>query len=99
MKVMERRTQTLEKDKWDAYWAVEERYAALEKRLGGFPPKRHYRPMININTTVIWERDWESLAAMEAAYTKMGTDTETREINALPTGKISESIELFFAVP
>jgi len=98
MKVMERRTQTLEKDGWDVYWSVEKKYEAFEGRLGGFPAKRHYRPLANLGTTVVWERDWESFAAMEAAYEKMGTDPESQELSKLPTAKTSEHIELYIIV-
>ena len=99
MKVMERRTQTLEKGKWDVYWAKEEKWRALENRIGGFPAKRHTRPLSNFGTTVIWERDWESFAAMEAAYEKSSADPETQELQKIPSGTTGECAELFFIVP
>ena len=98
MKVMERRTQTLEKGKWDVYWAKEKKYKAIEKQLGGFPAKRHTRPIADLATTVVWERDWESFAVMEAAYEKSSADPEIQELSKTPSGIASESIELCLIV-
>jgi len=98
MKVMERRTQTLEKGAWDVFWAKEQKWTALENRLGGFPPKRHTRPLARFDTIIVWERDWESLAAMEAAYEREGADPETQEVNKLPSGVAGAHFELFMIV-
>jgi hypothetical protein len=94
MKVMERRIQTLEKGKWDVYWAKEQKWEALENRLGGFPAKRHTRPISNH----VWERDWESFAAMEVAYGKEGADPETQGLSKVPSAIADECIELYFIV-
>ena len=53
--------------KWDAF----------EESLGGFPPKRRYWTLIGVEDqgVFIWEREWESLAAMEATYEKYGADS------------------------
>ena len=96
MKVMERWTITLEKGGWDIFWAREGKYEAAERRLGGFPAKRHTRPLATFDTTVVWERDWESLAAMEAAYEK--EDPDTQELNKLPSGIANVHTELYFIV-
>jgi len=95
MKFMERRIQTLERDKWDVYWSREKRWMALEQRLGGFPPKRHYRPLSDLGKTVVWERDWESYAAMEAAYEKLFADPEAQELFEIPSAIVDECIELY----
>lgn len=98
MKVMERCTQTVEKDGWDVYWSKEKKWETLETRLGGFPTKRHYRPISNRQTTIVWERDWESFAAMETAYEKQGADPEAQELAKVPSMITSNYFELFIIV-
>jgi hypothetical protein len=72
MKIMERHIQTIQVGQGEAYRDSEKRWAALEGEIGGFPPKRHYSSIWGEPLgTVVWQRDWESLAAMEAAYDKM----------------------------
>ncbi len=95
MKFMERRVQTLESGKWDVYWSREKRWIALEQRLGVFPPKRHYRPYSDLSKTVVWERDWEGFAAMEAAYEKEWADPEAQELFGIPSAIVDECIELY----
>jgi hypothetical protein len=96
MRVLERHTQTLEKGGWETYVAKEKKWEAREKRQGGFPTKRHFRPMSNWNgTVVVWEREWESFAAMEAAYEGSGGDPESKALMDVPSAIIDDSVELF----
>jgi len=96
MRVLERHTQTLEKGGWEIYVAKEKRWEEVEARLGGFPTKRHYWPFSKWNSTVaVWEREWESFAAMEAAYEKFGGDPESEALGDVPSATIDGSVELF----
>ena len=96
MRVLERHTQTFEKGGWATYVAKEKMHEAVEKRLGGFSTKRHFRPISNWNNTVVvWEREWDSFAAMEAAYEKSGGDPETMALQDVPSAIVDDSVELF----
>jgi hypothetical protein len=71
MKCMERLIQKVRPDSWPAMLALDGRFDAIEKRLG-FPSPRRYRCFIgasDIDTRVV-EREWESMAAMEATLEK-----------------------------
>ena len=93
MRIIERRTQKVEKGGWDAYWAVEKQFDALEARMGGFPAKRYYHPMEKYTTTIVWEREWESFTTMEATYEKEWADPE---IGKIVTVHLGESLEFCF---
>jgi len=93
MRIIERRTQEVERGGWDAYWEVEKQFDAIEARAGGFPAKRYYHTMEKYTTTIVWEREWESFATMEATYAKEGADPETQKI---VTVHIAESAEFCF---
>ena len=76
MAYLERHVQTGVKEKEYREW--EKKWEAVEKRLGGFQPKRHYQPLFGAESsgTMVWERDWDNLAAFEAAYTKFDDDPQ-----------------------
>ena len=96
MRVLERRIQLLERGERDTYMAKEKQWQELEERLGGFPSKRHCVPLSNASgTTVIWEREWESLAAMEDAYTRMGSDPESKKLYS-PSMILDDQMEMYF---
>ena len=95
MPILERRVQTIERGQWETYMAKEKMWAEIEERLGGFPTKRHYRPLSDLGTTVVWEREWESMATMEAAYGKAGADPGPRSIADVPSAIVAEKIELY----
>ncbi|MBP6469258.1 MAG: hypothetical protein KBE23_11595 [Chloroflexi bacterium] len=81
MKIVERMIQTIYPGKNAALEAIDKRYDAVESMLG-FPPKQRFWAISgshNLNTLVI-EREWESMAAMEAAYEKSFVN---KEIEAL----------------
>jgi hypothetical protein len=79
MAILERRVQFKVKSE-SKYQEWEKVWEDVEARLGGFPPKRHYYLMAGseVAGTTVWEREWESLAVMEAAYDGMFTDSEAQ---------------------
>lgn len=82
-KVLERLTQQVFATKWPELEELDKKYDAIESRLG-YPPKRRYRLFAgggNTNTLVI-EREWESLADLEAAYEKAFIDPEWQAVDA-----------------
>ncbi len=79
---------------------LEAAWKALEDKLGGFPPKRHYEPISGslCNNTLVWEREWESFYAMEAAYIRLFRaeglpELRARRIELFTEG---EGIEYYF---
>jgi hypothetical protein len=96
MAILERHVQNVTDEK--AYDEWELKWEELEKRLGGFPAKRHYSMLAGAESvsTIVWEREWESFTAMEATYTKMmGSEFETlsEQGQAFVT---SERMEFYF---
>jgi hypothetical protein len=80
---VERLTQLVRSDKWAELEALDAKFNAVESRLG-FPPKRRCRCYIgghNSDTLVI-ERQWESLAVMEAAYDRAFADPAFQALGA-----------------
>ena len=95
-KVLERMSQKIYPTKWPELEELDKKYDAIENK-HGYPPKRRYRLFVggdNTDTLVI-EREWESFAAMEAAYEKAFIDPEWQAINAEAAEIIAENqIEL-----
>lgn len=71
MKVVERLIQTIYPGKNAELDDIDKRYDAIESKLG-FPPKKRLWCISGPYTfnTLIIEREWESMAAMEATYEK-----------------------------
>jgi hypothetical protein len=72
MIAIERMIQKIYPGKWDELEEIDKRYDAIERKMG-FPAKKRYQCIIgpfDQNTLVI-ERQWESLAEMEATYEKV----------------------------
>jgi hypothetical protein len=88
---LERQIQKIRPGKWAELEELDPKFNNVESRLG-FPPKRRYRCYIggHTNNTLIIEREWESLAAMETAYMKVFMDPEWQALNA-PFDSIAES--------
>ena len=95
-KVLERMSQKIYPTKWLELEELDKKYDAIESK-HGYPPKRRYRLFVggdNTNTIVI-EREWESVAAMEAAYEKAFMDPELQALHAEAAEIIAENqIEL-----
>ena len=71
MLILERIIHQIHPGKWAEVPAMEKEFEQIEKPLG-FPDKKRYQMLVGgegANTLVI-ERDWPSMAAMEAAYDK-----------------------------
>jgi hypothetical protein len=101
MAFMERLIQQIRPDKWTELEALDKKFNQIEGRFG-FPAKRRYRSVFGSEhgSTLIIERQWESLAAMEAAFDKALADPEWLALNA-EGGAIIESNrqELYMALP
>ena len=101
MKIKERLTQKIYPDKWEALEALDQKYNQIESA-AGFPPKTRYQLMLSsksINTLVV-EREWESLAAMEAAYEKMFANPEWHALNAEGSAVIKDGYsEILMPLP
>ena len=72
MITIERMIQKIYPGKWAELEEIDKRYDEIERRMG-FPAKKRYQCIfgaLDTNTLVI-EREWESLAAMEATYEKV----------------------------
>ena len=98
MRIIERRVMKLH-GTFEAFQEQEKRFEALEKRLGGLLPKKHYRLFSGSEDsgTIVWEREWESFAAMETAYERMGGTEELKvESQAAMAGVVTtERIEIY----
>jgi hypothetical protein len=75
MIVIEHLIQHIRPGKWAGLEALDKKYNALESAMG-FPPKRRLQCLAgNYDTdTIIIERQWESMAKMEAAWEKAMAD-------------------------
>lgn len=82
MITIERMIQKVFPGKWAELEEIDKRYNAVEKRLGFPPTKKRYQCMIggHSSDTLIIERQWESLAVMEAAYEKAFADPELQAL-------------------
>jgi hypothetical protein len=98
--IMERRISKVKTGKWNEVLAEEKKWDAVESRLGGFPPKRRYQPLAGAESfyTFVWERDWESFAAAEAAYNRLGDDPEAKNLGEHNATLVEEGRMEFFSV-
>lgn len=73
MAFLERMIQRVYDGKWEAVLAQEKEWDALEAQVGGFPKKRRYRGYASPHGAdfIVFEREWPSLAAYEATYTRL----------------------------
>ena len=91
-KVVERMTQQIYATKWPALEEIDKKYDAIEGK-HGYPPKRRYRLFAGggSTNTLVGEREWESMAAMEAAYEKAFADPAWHAINAEATDIMADN--------
>jgi len=97
MVIVERLIQQIRPGKWAELEALDQKFNVIESRLG-FPPKKRYRCYVGGHNTdtLIVERQWPSLAAMEAAYEKAFADPEEQALSAEGMGIIkSTQYELY----
>jgi len=102
MVVIERLTQQIYPGKWKALSEIDKKYDVVEKRLGFPQNKRRMQCLIggcDFNTLVI-ERQWESMAFMEATYEKAFADPEMQALQqeTIPIVK-SNLVEVFVLLP
>lgn len=98
MAILERHVQFKVKNE-GTYREWEKSWEELEGRLGGFPAKRHYWLMSGAEAqgTLVWEREWENLATMEAAYDNMFHDAEAERLASTgPEILENERVEVYF---
>src|SRR4030042_4788183 len=101
MVTIERMIQQVRPDKWAELEEIDKRYNAVENRLG-FPPKKRYQCMMGSHdmNTLIVERQWDSLAAMEATYEKAFAAPEHQALQKEITSIIkSVQMELYMPLP
>lgn len=83
MILIERMIQELVPGKFAELVELDRRYDAIEIGMG-FPAKKRFWCISGTHdlSTSILEREWESMAAMEAAYEKSFANPEIRALNA-----------------
>jgi len=84
------------------YMELERKRTAITTRLGQ-PPEKVYRLLSgegDIFHTLVYEIEWDSLAAVEAHFEKMYTDPETQVLQAQYDALIeSHGLELYMLMP
>ena len=101
MIIIERQVQQIYPDKWAELESIDKKYSAVEARLG-FPPKKRYQVLtgsLDMNTLIV-ERQWPSLAVMEATYEKSMMDPEEQALRMESNSIIkSNHWELYMPLP
>ena len=99
MVIIERQIQQVRSGKWTELEDLDKQFTAVESRLG-FPPKRRCRSLVGGHTTdtLIIERQWESFAAVEAAYETAIANTEHQALSQ-SLEPIIESKQIEFYLP
>ena len=101
MIAIERMTQKIYPGKWMELEEIDKRYNEVESRMG-FPVKKRYQCVIGAedSNTLIIERQWDSLAALESTYEKALADPEFQalgqEVNSIVQ---SSKIEVYTLLP
>ena len=81
MIILERLVQKVRPDKWVALEKIEKKYNAIESCLVSLPKKRYQCLVGGHDTnTIIIERQWESMAVMEATYEKIMADPQYQKL-------------------
>lgn len=101
MAILERIIQRVVDDKWAEIVEHEKQWDALEAKIGGFPKKRCYRAFAGPYgiDTIIFEREWESLVAYEAAAGKYESAPEYAALQVASNKlKVDMRIELYIVI-
>ncbi len=101
MVILERQIQKIRPGKWAELEEIDRKYDIVEGRLG-FPPKKRFQIVtggLDSNTLIV-ERQWESLAAAEAAYEKAMADAEYQQLGQAVSAVVEGSqLELYTPLP
>jgi len=99
MVIIERQMQRVRSGKWTELEELDKKFTAVESGLG-FPTKRRCRSLVGGLTTdmLIIERQWESFAALEAAYEKALMNPEHQALSK-DVELILESQQIEFYLP
>jgi hypothetical protein len=83
MVVLERNTQHIYPDKWEELNTIDGEFNQVESRIG-FPTKKRFQLLLGADesNTLIVERQWPSMAAMETAYEKAMADPDWQALAA-----------------
>jgi hypothetical protein len=98
MKVLERMVQKI--GDWEKIDEMDQKHNAIESNYG-FPTKRRYRALAGPHTmdTLIIEREWDSMAAMEEAFTRLMADAKYQALSSsYPGVVVSSQWELYMLV-
>jgi hypothetical protein len=101
MIAVERLTQKIYPGKWAELEEIDKRYNEMESRMG-FPAKKRYQCMIggDDSNTLVIERQWDSLAAMESTYEKAFTDPAYRALGTEVASIVESSkVEVYTPLP
>jgi hypothetical protein len=101
MITIQRETQRVRPGKWAELEEIDKRFNAVQSRCG-FPAKKRFQCIAggHDTNTLIIERQWESMAAMEAAYDKFMSTPEYQTLGVEVFGVIeSDQIELYAPLP
>lgn len=101
MIAIERMTQKIYPGKWAELAELDKKYNDVEMA-AGFPPKKRLQCLIGSvdQNTLIIERQWDSLAAMESTYEKVMADPKWQALGAETNSIIqSTQIDVFTLLP
>ena len=75
--IIQRLIQKVLNGKWDELEKIDKKFTEIEDKYG-FPPKKRYRYLTGIynSSTIVVEREWESLAKLEKIMTKAFLDPD-----------------------
>jgi hypothetical protein len=101
MAILERCTQNVIAKEEDMI-ALEKKFDALEAKMGHVPPKRRYYAMYGALPagTMVWEREWENMAAIDAYNERSMSDPDWAPVLA-EASKVYTGFhfELFYMIP
>ena len=99
MIIIERMVQQIFPDKWAELEEIDKKYNQVETRLG-FPPKKRFRALMGGHPagSLVIDREWPSLAAMEAANEKGFMDPEYQALQQ-ESGSIIKSFQWELYMP
>lgn len=92
MVILERLIQHIAADQWQALDALDKEYDAVESK-HGVPAKKRYRALAGPDDvdTLIVEREWPSMAAMETAFEHLMADPEYQKVNSKAEGIVLDN--------